>query len=394
LKYAVIVTRHGVRSPTWTLERLNEYSTSPWPDWGVPPGNLTTHGRALMKIMGVYYREYFSQQGLLGKPNCRDAARVYFWADTDQRTLETARALREGILPGCPGEIHSVTAKSDALFDPIESGLVKPDPKLGAAAVVGRIGPNLDALLGAHRQELDALTHILNGSGKAPRSVFDEPIAITANERGVEMTGPLRLASTLTENLLLEYTDGMSGERLGWGRLNASNLQQIMMLHTSYSELMRRTPYLARVRGSNLLSHVLRSLEQAAAGKPVRGAIGGTQNALLIVSGHDTNISNLAGMLGVSWLLPSYQQDDAPPGGALIFSLWHSPATGRNSVRLQFVAQTLDQMHRGVPLSLASPPARANLFIPGCSTSAEGHACDWASFRATTAASLAPAFVN
>lgn len=394
LKYAVVLTRHGVRSPTWTLERLNEFSTSPWPDWGVAPGNLTTHGRDLMKIMGAYYREYFSQLGLLGKPNCKDAARVYFWSDTDQRTVETAKALREEILPGCQGDVRSVTGKSDALFDPIESGVAKPDPKLGVAAVKGRIGLNLDALTGAHRQALDVLHQILNGSGKAVRSVFDEPIAITANESGAEMTGPLRLASTLTENLLLEYTDGMSGERLGWGRLNASNLQQIMELHTSYAELMRRTPYLARVRGSNLLSHVLRSLEQAATGKPVRGAIGAPENALLIISGHDTNIANLAGMLSLSWILPSYQQDDVPPGGALIFSLWHSLATGRNVVRLQFVAQTLDQMHGAVPLSLANPPARANLFIPGCSTSAEGHACDWASFRTMTAASLIPAFVN
>src|SRR5262245_57016551 len=41
LKYTLIVTRHGVRAPTWTPERLNEYSSSPWPDFGVPPGNLT-----------------------------------------------------------------------------------------------------------------------------------------------------------------------------------------------------------------------------------------------------------------------------------------------------------------------------------------------------------------
>jgi 4-phytase/acid phosphatase len=394
LKYAVIVTRHGVRSPTWTLDRLNQYSASPWPDWKVPSGNLTTNGRLLMKIMGAYYHAYFSELGLLGKPSCQDAARVHFWADTDQRTLETAKALSEGILPGCQAEIHSVTGKSDALFDPIESGIATPDPKLALAAVRGRIGLKLDAMLGAHQPALDELTRILNGTGKAARSVFDEPIAITANEHAVDMTGPLRLASTLTENLLLEYADGMSGDRLGWGRLNASNLQQIMSLHTAYADLMRRTPYLARARGSNLLSHVLRSLEQAAAGKSVRGAIGEPQNALLVISGHDTNISNLSGMLGLSWLLPSYQQDDSPPGGALIFSLWHSPSSGRDSVRLQFIAQTLDQMHRAVPLSLKNPPARANLFIPGCSTSAEGYACDWASFRATAAASIVAAFVN
>src|SRR5262245_27553609 len=95
LKYAIIVSRHGVRSPTWTLERLNEYSADPWPEWGVPPGNLTAHGRTLMKIMGGFYRDYFASKGLLGRPNCDDAGRSYFWADTDQRTLESGRALAE-----------------------------------------------------------------------------------------------------------------------------------------------------------------------------------------------------------------------------------------------------------------------------------------------------------
>src|SRR5262245_42095289 len=85
LKYAIVVTRHGVRSPTWTPDRLNQYSATPWPDFGVPPGNLTTHGRTLMKIMGGFYREYFAAEGLIAQTGCADANRTYFWADTDQR---------------------------------------------------------------------------------------------------------------------------------------------------------------------------------------------------------------------------------------------------------------------------------------------------------------------
>ena len=40
LKYALIVSRHGVRSPTWDTARLNEYSTHAWPDWGWVQANL------------------------------------------------------------------------------------------------------------------------------------------------------------------------------------------------------------------------------------------------------------------------------------------------------------------------------------------------------------------
>src|SRR5271165_7113429 len=93
LKYVVIVNRHGVRSPTWDAARLNQYSAQPWPDWGVPPGDLTPHGRKLVGILGSYYREWLAGEHFLNRNGCGDANRIYIWADTDQRTLETGRAL-------------------------------------------------------------------------------------------------------------------------------------------------------------------------------------------------------------------------------------------------------------------------------------------------------------
>ena len=64
LKYALIVSRHGVRSPTWDAARLAEYSTEAWPDWGVGPGELTPHGREGAKLLGAYYRAWLSKAGL------------------------------------------------------------------------------------------------------------------------------------------------------------------------------------------------------------------------------------------------------------------------------------------------------------------------------------------
>ena len=204
------------------------------------------------------------------------------------------------------------------------------------------------------------------------------------------MTGPLRLASTFSENLLLEYANGMQGRQLGWGRLNAANLLQVLSLHTAYADLMRRTPQLARTRGSYLLTAILRSLEQSISGKVVKGALGAPGTTVLVISGHDTNLSNLSGLLELSWLLPSYQPDDAPPGGALLISLWRSQPDGRYSVRLQFVAQTMEQMDRATPVSSANPPGIAEVFVPGCSTAAEGLPCDWSGFQRAVQTAINP----
>ena len=149
LRYLVIISRHGVRSPTWNSERLNQYAAEPWPEWGVPPGNLTPHGRALMKLMGAYYREWLSGERLLSKKGCGDVGRIYIHADTDQRTIETGRALAETLLPGCPVAVHSEPEGSrDPLFDPISAGIAKPDWEIAAKAVRERLGDHPEHIFG------------------------------------------------------------------------------------------------------------------------------------------------------------------------------------------------------------------------------------------------------
>ena len=133
------------------------------------------------------------------------------------------------------------------------------------------------------------------------------------------MNGSLALASTLTENLLLEYTNGFSGEQFGWGRLTATDLEHLLALHTTYAELMRRTPYLAKARGSNLLNHIVRTMEQSSTGKTVNGAIGPADAKLVVIVGHDTNVSNLSGMLGLSWVVSSHQAKRCSARGRVNF---------------------------------------------------------------------------
>jgi 4-phytase/acid phosphatase len=203
---------------------------------------------------------------------------------------------------------------------------------------------------------------------------------VSTNGKSVQLNEEFSVASTLGEDLLLEYTNGFRGKDLGWGRLDADTLKRILELHAVHADLMRRTPYLARARGSNLLDHVLRSIEQAATGKAAAGALGRPDGALLILVGHDTNLSNLAGVLGLSWHLPGYQPNDTPPGGALVFSLWRQPDTAEYFVRTQYVAQTLEQMRSAIPLTMASPPATEEVAVAGCKQATGGAGCSWETF--------------
>jgi 4-phytase/acid phosphatase len=396
LKFVAIVTRHGVRPPTVSNDQINPYSAEPWPKWDVPPGYLTAHGRALMKLFGAYDRAQFARAGLFTPSGCADADGVYFWADTDERTIETGHALAEGMLPGCTVEVHSAPAGTrDPLFNPVAAGVGHADPDLAAAAVSGRIGGHPEALPTAYRPALETMQQVLTAGKTVKQSLLELPVSLGPAKGGLaEMRGPLATGTSLAEDFLLEYTNGMEGNDLGWGRLTESNLRQMMTINTAYADLMWRTPQIGRTLASNLLSHVAKAMEQAVAGKAVPGAIGRPGDRMLVIVGHDGNLSNIQGTLNLSWLLPGDLPNDTPPGGALVFELWRQATGGEYSVRTYYTAQTLEQMRKALPLTLDSPPAKATVFVPACSTAKAGSPCEWKAFQHTIETAIDPAFVK
>jgi 4-phytase/acid phosphatase len=393
LRYVVIVSRHGVRSPTGKPDRMNMYSAQPWPQWDVAPGYLTEHGARLMTLFGTYDRAVLAQEGLLAAEGCADAGRVSIYADSDQRTRETATALAAGMLPTCRADVHALPEGTpDPLFHPLEAGVGDLDKQLALAAVSGRIGGNPAGLTEALRPQLEAMEDVLLGcplgtpcapSGSTPpASLFDIPASIAPGKTDhlVDLRSPLGPAATMAEDFLLEYTNGLDKAQVGWGRVDEKTLRELLQIHTTEGDVMERTPLIARIQASGLLSHIVRSMQQSVEGKPIAGALGKPDDRLLLLVGHDTNLASISGALGSSWLIDG-RRDDTPPGGALVFELWKSRSTGEYFVRTFYTAQTLDQMRDATPLSLAVPPERVPVFVPGCGR-ADG-SCTWPGFHQT-----------
>jgi 4-phytase/acid phosphatase len=224
LQLVVVLSRHGVRSPLTRQPDLDMYSAVPWPKWDVAPGLLTAHGYQLMRLFGAWDRVKYSGEGLLAPSGCADAAHVTIIADTDQRTRETGMVLSEALLPGCEVAVHSMPdGTSDRLFRPLAAGFAHPDAVLATAAVAGRIGGDPKNLVEAYRPQLAALDRVLSGCGHLPAnpgrtSIFDIPSSLKpgAGESLIAVRSPLSTGATLAENLLLEYTQGMSDTDTGW----------------------------------------------------------------------------------------------------------------------------------------------------------------------------------
>ena len=281
VKLVIILTRHGVRSPLQANQILGKYAAEPWPVWDVPPGILTPHGRQEMVMMGGYYRDHYTAEGLLSGNGAADAAKAYFHSDNDQRTKESALALASGLLPGAPApELHLKPAgTADALYRPVTVHPKLPDRSLAVAALNGRIGNDPVAFLEAQRAEFDLLQQVLFGANPKPAgkvALLDLPVSVQggAFDHSVGFEGPLHVGMQIVDALELEYAEGLPMAQVGWGRLTSAQLTQLLRLHSLYFGLTQGTFYPAQVQASSLAQRYLATIEQAASGRPVAGAFG------------------------------------------------------------------------------------------------------------------------
>jgi 4-phytase/acid phosphatase len=393
LKQVIIFGRHSVRSPTAPNSYLNSYSVRPFPVFSVAPGILTDNGAKLETILGNYYRLWLTKEGLLTGNDSADAPFVYFRANVLQRTRATAQAFAAGMLPGAAINVNSQQQGSDPLFDPVGAGVAQLDQRKAIAAVKGRLGGDAQSLTAAYAPELALTRSVLFGYPASqtpvpatPAGTVDVttiPIDVTAGAPGmpVNLGGLITVVNTI-DPFVMEYAEGLPASDVGWGQLTAGGVSQTSRFLTLAFDLEDRTPYLAGVQSSNLASHVVRSMVQAATGNAMTGALGNPSSKVIMLVASDVNVTGLAGLFHLDWMLPGYQANYCAPGGALVFELRQSQSTGEYIVRASYVAQTLDQLRNRTALTLNTPPASAPVFIPGCSVHNATFDCALAKFMA------------
>jgi 4-phytase/acid phosphatase len=398
----VIVSRHGVRSPIAGTPSLASIAADPWPSWPVPPGHLTPRGAELARLLGVYYRDYYTAQGLFPAQGCPQPDAVFAWADIDQRTRVTAQSLLDGMFPDCglkPG--YRGDAKADRLFHPTRAGICRIDPARARQSVLARIGGDFRTVLSTHQRELAAMQSVLKccapavcrASGTAaPCTLSGLPTAIVGSDDRIRLSGPIAIGSTAAEIFLLEYAQGLPAQEVAWGRAASPEaMRPLWRLHTLQFDLMQRTPYLAARQASALIDRVVATMRDSIEKNGI--ARSSVRRKLTLFVGHDTNLANIGGMLGMHWALPSYLPDQTPPAGALHFELLRDRASGSYAVRVRYIAQTLEQMRQVMQLDRSRPPEQATASIEGCPANDDG-TCAWATFEALASKTIDRACVS
>ena len=334
LERVVVVMRHGVRPPTQANADLAKYADKPWPDWPVAPGELTPHGGETVKLMSDTLRAVYIGEHLLPATGCAKPGEVTVWADgADERTQKSGEIMAASFAPGCGVKAAWTDEKPrDPIFGGADSNVCKLDADRAkaemAAALAGPAGQMDTKVATARLQAILAPNACSGGAGMC----FTDPASQSDHNMVFAPT------ASLSEDLLLEYTDGKPMSEVGWGRASAADIAAVLPAHERAFAIIRAETQLSASRGAQMARVILGAL----AGQPVNGGPqSGPSLKLLGLAGHDTNLVLMASVFGLSWTLPD-QPDGTAPSTALAFELWSDK--GKEYVRPVIFYETLDQL--------------------------------------------------
>ena len=380
----VILCRHGVRSPLQDDKTLAQWSKRPWPAWPVSPGHLTERGSTLIRAQAQALRQHLAWNGLVPATGCLSPEDVFLFADVSQRTQETGKAIAEGLAPGCG---LSVTVEKGAetshspLFHPVKSGrqdspVLSQEARQDLLNTIKKIRNRLSEPMASLSALLGPSSPSLCIPSRDDCLLLDIPdrlhIPTPGSHQQVSLKGGMSIASTFSEILLLQTLEwpirsqaipvtqaavsdpaalspagfkalqiilaprqdlpdaplhlpvpesrqtllsGSSSEAI---MTNPETTLDLLQVHTAIQNAVQRQSAVAASDGGALLELMTLSLTGES---PLPGA---NQALLVCLIGHDTNIDNVAGLLGAHWDNTPFPPDSTPPGSMLVLNLWSS----------------------------------------------------------------------
>ena len=368
--------RHGVRSPTKPAETYAAYASGDWPAWPVAPGILTPHGHQGMIAIGGRLRRLFVDDGVL-TGSCPRGSSFVVIGDSTPRNRESAAALVAGLAPGCPGAFLAMEgAANNPLFHFVKdagTGKADDDDDDGATTTL----PPPPALA-----ELQGVLLGCTPAGCA--DVASQQQKKLLLDRPDHVAKAMKLAGTLSENLMLAYAEGMPMQAVAFGRADVAVLGRLITLHNAQFASTKKAMPAAANAGSNLVAHIAATLDAASGVRPSVAPLSASGRGIVVLVGHDTNLANVAGVLGLDWH-DALTPDDYPPGGALVFSLVHRG--NKDLIRIRSLMPSMDALRNNRFDDVAAKPVR----VQGCGNVGE---CTVGEFDALVRKAVDPARVD
>ena len=396
----VMISRHGIRSQTQTLDYLNQFTgrAQGFPLWSPPadiPGNLSAKGKENVTRLGAWYRDFYTAQGLLpSRGTCPATETVFAYANVYERTIQTAQGYLDGLFqgevtPDCGFQVHYSNKAVDPYFLPLNAGLCRVDSDSDLKVLNDSIGGNPDILKTDYAAQLRIMQEVTQCCALDACKTAENPnpvsctllelpsaVGVTAATGKVELRTLFYMMDQIAEQFQLEYAEGMTetgcpaaggAQCVGWGIIPAGKFYDLMSFRELYYNMVHGLPSFVQASASNLIFQVAGTMDQALSGIKNPDILAPLESRFTLFAGHDTDSVFAVGrFLNVNLNVEGFVLNDPGPAGALVFELHKIKQGGRHIVRLYYVIASLDQMRNGTVLTLQNPPLRQQLLIPSC----------------------------
>lgn len=393
----LVITRHGIRVPYPPLADVpwDAYSLDPqrnfftnFTDWGADQvAGLTDHGQKVIREMGAHFR-----QTMLNGTN--GGFTIYSAVDSTKRDIKTAIKFFEGALPEAKvTESDIFGPRTDDEQEYVKLLLNQGDADIGKscpgsaqseALLAGEIGGDFGALSLEQREAIMRVNQFLDCCKpslceKQGNSSYGDRCTLMSLPTKFEgqkfywedFTGPLTVAAKLTEYLQLVYLNGMDYKQVV-PDMSEEQLSSLMRLHEESMGIADEY-WNSRNAASELFVHLAATMQQVVSGDSIAGLHSRPSDSIVYYAAHDINIYLIRRFLRLNWLTTSFNPNQSPPGGMLIFVLYSTTDGSAKSffVKAFFMSQSMEQQRKGSVLSAADPASRVFAVIPGCADGPE-----------------------
>ncbi|CAG4967539.1 unnamed protein product [Colias eurytheme] len=368
LKQVLILSRHNIRAPL--SSSLNILSNKTWPTWNVQPAFLTAKGAVLEGYMGNYISNWLVKKGLLpnGCPEANDVLHIY--ANTRQRTRETAKAFVNGAFKNCSVTVYS---KNSTEMDPVFNPVFRSTSLELKLKIIEEMQHKLDSLrLNKAYSKLNDIVDLKHAPICKNKNVCD---FVDAKDRIIyeigeepNIDGPLAYTNSIVDAFLMSYYEGMPISDVAWGKIKTPDEWNLLTRVTHENQNVRfNSTILGEEVAKPLLKYIYNIIKDENSPK------------FTLLVGHDSNLNSLMAAIGFKpYVLPD-QYEFTPIGGKLVFQKWHDNETNKDLLRVDYVYQTVKQLRDGEILSESNPPRWMKMEISSCESDSDGF-CPWSDF--------------
>lgn len=362
LKQVVILSRHNVRTPL--SKNLCQLSPKPWPKWKEKSGYLTAKGALLEGFMGEYFVAWLKNEGIL-LDGCPLEENFYVYANTQQRTLASAKSFVTNGFPNCTVTVHNAN-KTDPIFNPY----IHNSSSVFIQQALDKMNVKLKALhLNTSYEILENILDYMKSENCIKNKQCDlvtdvnKPMIKTGTKPNI--LGPLKLSKSVVDSFLMENYEGFNADTVAWGALTEHKWNTVMELSHSYHNIIFNSTDIAKDLSEPLIKYLSKIF------------LNNSTNIILIM-GHDANIYTVLKAMGFKAYELKDQYEKAPVGGKIVFQKWVDNMT-RDFLKVDYVYQCTQQMRDGIKLTLDNPPSFTRLELSACKMDPNGF-CLWEDF--------------